>query len=200
MSELEILYQNYIKAKYEYLKKFSEKAIPQFISETKDYVWDKDHHLYNYINNIPIHKPDENIKNLYKKLAILFHPDKCNESWSCEIFQLVNESYLKNDFNKLNELDEFYNKHKTFDNYFSDDNSLDLLKQIKKMESEVWYIWTSPDADVNYRNILKGIFVPVKEYEIRCQERYNILIEENIKLKKQNDELYELLDRCSKFN
>nr|AEX62414.1 hypothetical protein mv_R209 [Moumouvirus Monve] len=196
MSNLENLYQNYIKAKYEYLKKFSEKAIPQFISETKDYVWDKDHHLYTCINNTSIHNPDRDTKNLYKKLAILCHPDKCKESWSSKIFQLINESYLKNDFNKLNELNIYYDENKTFNNYFNDYNGeLDLLKQIKKIESEVWYIWTSPEADINYRNILKDILIPMKEYEKRCQERLTKLQEENIKLRKHNDELYKLLDR-----
>uniref|UniRef100_A0A6G6ACZ8 J domain-containing protein n=1 Tax=Borely moumouvirus TaxID=2712067 RepID=A0A6G6ACZ8_9VIRU len=193
MSDLETLYQNYLKAKYEYLKKFSEKSIPQFISETKNYVWDKDHSLYECIKFSPIQKPNKNVKKLYKKLSLLCHPDKCTKFWSSEIFQIVNESYLKNDLNKLNELDKYYREHKTFNNYLHGINRLNLSDQIKKIESEVWYIWTSPEADINYRNILKDIFIPVEEYEKRCVERLLKLRKENDELKIQYNELSKLI-------
>ncbi|AVL95106.1 hypothetical protein ma719 [Moumouvirus australiensis] len=194
MSELEILYQNYLKAKYEYLKKFSEKSIPQFISETKNYVWDKDHPFYECIKFSPIQEPNKNVKKLYKKLSLLCHPDKCTESWSNLIFQIVNESYLKNDLDKLNELDKYYEEHKTFDDYLHGSNELNLSDQIKKIESEVWYIWTSPEADISCRNFLKDIFIPAEEYEKRCTERLLKLRKENNELKIQYDQLSKLMD------
>ncbi|BCS83497.1 DnaJ super family protein [Cotonvirus japonicus] len=183
MDESIKLYNEYINAKYNYINHLKNQLTHQFILETKDLVWDETHWAIgtflksknpsDYKNS---NSDNTELKTLYKKLSMICHPDKCSESWATKIFVLVNELYTNSNIAKLKELLNIYENQGSFAAYIdSEDILIDKETQIKCWESQLWYVWLSPVADTNLRNLLKDILITPEEY--------------NKRLKIQNDKL-----------
>lgn len=60
----------------------------------------------------PYHKKD-----LYKKIALICHPDKCKDAWASEMFRTVHDAYTNGDIETLEKMNAHWEKYKTFDNY-----------------------------------------------------------------------------------
>nr|URM61989.1 DnaJ domain [Mimivirus sp.] len=190
--------KEYISAKHKYIKLFMSQAIPKFINDTSDYVWDTEHDFYKYIK-----KPDDNIsscdsntKKLYKKLILLAHPDKCDKNWSEEIFILINEAYVNNNYQKLQEIYQRIENNTIEELLSSNISSIDKMEhEINAWQSQPWYIWTSPDADANAKYILGQILITKTELQQRKQIKQTELENENNYLKNENNYLANLIDQ-----
>ncbi|SNW62963.1 Chaperone protein DnaJ/HSP40 with basic leucine Zipper domain [Orpheovirus IHUMI-LCC2] len=183
------LYDNYINAKYEYISKIRDRKISEICIEYKDYVWDKDHWGYNLLfsKNCNDNNRCKDIKKIYNKLVLLCHPDKCNEEYATTIFKLVHELYINNNLDRMLELYKYYKSHNSFKHYIIE-NNITKEEQINKWENEIWYIWYY--GKDNIKELLKLIFIPHKEYEMRITER----LQEIDRLKKENEMLQEKID------
>nr|WBF70469.1 hypothetical protein [Megavirus caiporensis] len=190
--------KEYISAKYKYIKLFMSQAIPKFINDTSDYVWDTEHDFYKYIkkpnDNISLY--DSNTKKLYKKLVLLSHPDKCDNKWSEEIFIQINEAYINNNYQRLVEINQHIENNTITELLSSNIDSIDKMeKEINTWQSQPWYIWTSPDADANAKYILGQILITKTELEHRKQIKQTELENENNYLKNENNYLNSLIDQ-----
>ena len=196
MDEIEHnLYAKMIDSEYEYFEYLRKIKLKSFDEETKEYVWDKQHTYYKYMfpdgtigvtenkNDYECSKKSEN-NQLYKKLSLICHPDKCPENWSLKMFVIVNDANINNDTKLLEEIQSYWEKYKSFDKY--DNKTSNKKKQIDKWKLEFWYLWSLNDP------ILKEIFVNPIEYEKR-------LIFENICLTKKYEEQEELNKKLKKI-
>lgn len=95
------------KRRFEYLERLRDKTTPEFnkmyrdICLQYDYDSDKIFAPHQQHNNDNINENHSDVVNMiYKKLSLLFHPDKTDES-NHEIMVKINEHYRKNDFYEL---------------------------------------------------------------------------------------------------
>jgi hypothetical protein len=112
-------------------------------------------YYFNVENNIKEYDHSDECKKIYKKLALICHPDKGTKSE--HIMKIINKAYEHNDIKILKKLDECWEKDNSFDNYKDDiDEHKELTKidQINLWKRETWYLWYSNDF------ILRQIFVP----------------------------------------
>lgn len=192
------LYQKFINAKYDYISYIRQKQLPKFLEEVKDYVWYKDHWAYGVWHpDSPAGIIDDeldckagsdnansDLKQLYYKLSKITHPDKCVELWAQQIFVIINEAYNKNNYEKLKEISDHWDKHNTFEFYLDDISKVEV---IKSWTSECWYDWfNNPDS------LLKQVLISPQEYEKHLQKECDRLKEENKRLKKIHDDLIKL--------
>lgn len=185
------LYTQMINGEYAYMEYLRKIKIKAFDEETKGYVLDKDHMYYKFyfgskkITNdeieIKVELQDEIYQSqLYRKLSLICHPDKCSEKWCHEIFQLVNEANTNNNVKILEELDSHYEKHKSFDKYNS--NNLSKIKQINQWKRELWYLWI-------HDPYIKEIFIDTAKCEERLKNSMENLSTKNNELRKKYNEL-----------
>ena len=183
----EQLYDIMINAQFEYYQHLRNKLIPIFIRETQGLVIDTTHWEYEYLfpskeNKYLSPSEEEKLKNIYRSLSILCHPDKCNFSWANDIFILLNEAYNTKNIDVMQELNNYWTAHKTFENFkiVSEDHGV-KAELIHKWRNEFWYRWFVPGS------IIREIFIPHYEHEKKLQK-------ENEKLEKENMELNEMIE------
>jgi hypothetical protein len=104
---------------------------------------------------------DSCISKLYKKLALICHPDKCLEKWGDMIFIMINNAYKNKNIQCLETLNSHWEKYMSFDNY----NNFDVKKELEKLKSEMWYKWYYED---NY--ICKEMLIPEDKYNEKLRE------------------------------
>lgn len=162
------LYNEMIDATYKYYEYIKPIWTEKFLNETREYVWDIDHPLYNscILKQHDESKCTEDVKRLYKKLALKYHPDKCNNPL---IFPQIHELYIQGHIKKLQQIEQC----NTIDNvlYLIDSFNRELYKelskeqQIEKWKMQIWYQWNNPES------IFKLIFITKDELCRRVQQR-----------------------------
>lgn len=189
MSETE-LYNNLINAEYEYMKFLYNKMFPKFVEETQDHVFDETHWAYKCF--FPDKDEDKNkneddnnvkLKMLYKKLVLAVHPDKCKESWSQELFIIINTAFENKDIKLLTKINEYYENNNLADFVKTEITFIDKKEQILKWKISCWYLWFYVPS-----SSIKDILIPKNKYSER-------LLDMNEKLKKENEELKSFLER-----
>jgi len=203
MDQTEInLYNKKVKSEYNYLKYLEQKKQKMFLEETKGYAWDTRHAEYKYYfsnqqtsdeetcdeteDNHEEKVISEEVKALYKKLAAICHPDKCDQKWAHKMFLLVGNAYKNNEYNILDKIHKHWEIHKTFDNY---NDTTEWEKEIKAIKREVWYSWYYGDNAI--RALLRDIFVDKDVLDKRTKELVRKLEERNAKLDMEKIELTE---------
>jgi len=173
------LQQKFINAKYDYIEYLRKKQLPKFLEETHNYVWDETHWAYDIwfknTNNSNDNDKNPNLKQLYYKLSKIVHPDKCKEVWSERIFIIINESYNTNNYQKLQEISDYWDKNGTFE-FYLDEISF-KIKSINSWTHEAWYDWFN-----NSPSTLRMVLISPHEYENRLQKRLKELQQENKRL------------------
>ncbi len=188
------LYSKMINAEYEYYQYLREKELPIFKENTKNYMFNETHYMYKYYfpqknintDNIEVaestdNQKDSHQKELYHKLCLICHPDKCKESWAENIFKLVQESYESNKMIILEKIYDYYIDNGTLENF--DSTVTEKEKFINCCKHELWYLWITNDQ------MLKEILIPVEKYKEILKEKNKELRAENEKLKKIKKEL-----------
>jgi hypothetical protein len=160
---------------------------------------------------------DKDIKKIYNKLAILCHPDRCNEEWGNHIFLILNDAYNNKNLIILQNLERYWDENKTFENYdiFKNYNKADKVeadeagetkkdkdididiektqKEIEYMKSEMWYLWYYSD-----NTVLKNIFIPKEEFDLIHKDHlfklYKYNAELNLRLIAENTLMKIILD------
>ena len=161
-------------SEYNYLAYLRQKKRPQFAEETKNYVWKKTDFYYklffpdkkdlenSHVGDIgstnDVSDVSDDMKNLYKKLVLICHPDKCQHDWAQKVFVMAGDAYKKNDSKTLEKLVSYWEEFKTFDNYL--DMSIDKETEIKRWKSELWYQWY---YDESMGKMLRRIFCDPKK-------------------------------------
>ena len=165
-SHLNQLYNQHINAKYSYLQYLRETYLPKVAEETQGYVVDTQHWAYPYLFPSKSRSSNDQCKALYKKLALLIHPDKCKDSFAHEIFTLITEDYNCDDLDKLHDLDIFYQDHGSFEFYLKQRlPEKTKEEQIKQWECEVWFQWQQQDS------LIRKILISPEELQQREKER-----------------------------
>ena len=173
-NSLDNLYHDYIKAKHKYMSALRGIKIPEFLDETQDYVWDVDHPYYRLfftsIKSCPSQQHSQEIKDLYKKLALLVHPDKCKADWAERIFNLITIAYNNGSIDQLQELDQYYNKEESFDGFSLPSSSSSSCpdqekEELKVWENQVWFLWQDP------KSFVRKVLVPPHKLVRRQKKR-----------------------------
>ncbi len=170
MDQEEELKQKWIDSEYKYLEYIKSKWSEKFVEETKNHEFDRENIYYTFFftkQEIEPYEIDNKTKILYKELVLLFHPDRCKEEWSNDLFLNIQEAYERNDIKKLEEIKNYWDEHKSFKYFFSvqgislSENTLpqgvSKEEQIKQWRSQMWYVWY---ANNEYTSMLKSMFKP----------------------------------------
>lgn len=88
----------------------------------------------------------DEVKKLYKKLALRYHPDKNPSPEAEEIFVKIQYFYQKNDLSGLQEIDKFG----------CVDNTKELEEELNSIKSKVLWVWISSDEMV--RRIIEDAY------------------------------------------
>ena len=200
-SKIKELKENIIDAEYEYFKYIEPIYYEKFLNDTKDLEPNIEHYAYNlYCPNITNNDNDGEIDIMsnfyYKKILLLLHPDKNNNSEdSIKYTSFINK--LKKD-NKTNDDERtiiFKNLYDSKDNIFdeikklydehADSISIKMKKRyIDLSERSHWYLWNNPE------DLIHQLYGPKK-----TREELIKMIEE---MAKKKDKLLESLDKIKK--
>lgn len=175
-THLKHLHQQYIDAKHAYLSYLRHVSIPKISEETANYVWDTQHWGYRYmfpklgdirdVQDKEKEPPSQQCKELYRKLVLLVHPDKCQHPISADIFKEITEAYNCNDVSTLQHFDIFYQQHGSFETYTKDTNvKISKEEEINIWEKQLWFQWLQPDS------LVKKVFISPEELSLREKER-----------------------------
>lgn len=174
-------------AEYEYIKHIRSTKIQEFQNETKDLIINKYNMYYccyfGYQNSDiqiePIFlRDDKSVSELYKRLALICHPDKCIHKWGEKIFKIINDAQSKNDIHTLENLWNYWEEHESFELY-KPNNNKNKKDELEFWKREFWYLWF-----ISNDQMFKKLFID-KETFIKIEE----LSIENEKLKKENAQL-----------
>lgn len=143
------LYNKKIDAEYEYMKYMKHKKEREFIEQTINYTWDKNHHFYKlFFTDSPSHddctsSDTSNVNNdakiLYRKLSVICHPDKCQEIWGENMFRTINNAHADNDLARLQRIDAYWEANHTFAQF--EDVCFDKEKEITMWKKQKWYLF-----------------------------------------------------------
>lgn len=142
---------------------------------------------------------------LFKKLILATHPDKCSERWAETITKWIVQLYEKNDYERMKELDQYWESYHSFADYTPDEPNLvfsymqegqwNLMTKkqkeeaIKHIESSIWYIWyKSPD------HYIHEIFLPKSVIEQKQKEKMEKMQKENEYLDRENSRLRSVIE------
>jgi hypothetical protein len=213
-------YQNFISSEYNYLEYLRNKKIPQFQEETKNYVYDKEHPYYKYMfgENININinidsdtgeahyeelsesNKSQKITELFRKLSLICHPDKCQDEWGKNMFIFIKKAYDENKIDILEKIMFYFEENKTLDGYQNNSEVTNENKIITKEEqiniwkSEAWYNWYYVK-----NSIIKMVLVSENTLIMRNIKRKQKLEEENLKLREENAKMQEMLKTLQKY-
>ena len=170
------LYSRMIDAEYDYYSYLKTKLLPQFLKETEGYVMDTTSDWYKYfvVADSPQEEEDQELKNHYKSLSLICHPDKCDASWSNKIFQIVSDAYHSKDLNTLKRLNDYWDQHGTFD-HFPEINKAELISSWKR---QAWYQWYQADS------LIREVLIPEAEYVKRLNKNIEHVKHECQKIEK----------------
>lgn len=109
--EGKMLYDNYIKARNEWTTYVAPKISEYFTKQLKDA--NKKYYRFDYlffknvtddITSVEVSNKPENLRKLYRKLSLLFHPDKY--SLSDNLFKFIKKLYDEDDITKLSKIND----------------------------------------------------------------------------------------------
>ena len=111
--EGKMLYDNYIKARNEWTTYVAPKIAEYFTKKLNDA--NKKYYRFNYlffkdvaedmdITSVEVSNKPESLKKLYRKLSLLFHPDKY--SLSDNLFEFIKKLYDEDDITKLSKIND----------------------------------------------------------------------------------------------
>jgi hypothetical protein len=109
--EGKMLYDNYIKARNEWTNYIAPKISEHFTKQLKDankkyyrfdYLFDKN--VTDDITSVEVSNKPESLKKLYRKLSLLFHPDKYSQNDN--LFKFIKKLYDENDTTKLSKIND----------------------------------------------------------------------------------------------
>lgn len=178
------LRERMINSTFKYYQSIRISWYKKFINETKHLILDDTNWFYKYITIPSNHTHSDDIRKLFHKLSILFHPDKCNEIWASNIFHLIKSYYENNDIESLLKVQKFHEEYmigkiwnldfianindksesnesmeSNINNQYEDLNLDEKELQIEKWKCEVWYQYL-----IGNKNI-KEMFVSPEVYE-----------------------------------
>ncbi len=165
------LYTIMIDAEYDYYNYLRTKLFPKFLKETEGYVMDTTSTWYKFFNVLDEKldsKQEIELKDYYKSLALICHPDKCDSPWSKNIFQKVVDAYSTRDLNTLERLNDHWIKHGTFEN-FTETVKKTKIELIDLWKREAWYQWYQPNS------LIKAVLIPEAEYINRLHKTIETL-------------------------
>jgi len=105
----EAMYQKYTAACREwidYIRPIATKKFTEYKLKSGKIYYRFDYLSVNvseYNNNFD--KKDENIKSIFKRLALKLHPDKCNNTFSTQLFAILSKHYSLNNIHILTSID-----------------------------------------------------------------------------------------------
>lgn len=154
------LYNNYII----HCNRWINYIRPKAIKKLNDYLdtSKKTFYQYEYINysviqdTIKVNKePSKDITAKYKKLSLLFHPDKYNNSHSTEFFSLINKIYSDNNEVLINAIDTVAHLILELDNLKNIIANLDDLNITNITQNITNVVMNSKNTnDANYANTI----------------------------------------------
>lgn len=138
-------------------------------------------------------KPDDpELKKLYHKLMLRYHPDKSTESNSDKISVFINNCYEKGNIEPLQIIDE--------SGEYSEDIPVKLLKihelenKIEKYKNSLFWAWNTSSI----KQYIESYFCSEDEYDKLKSDLINDLEKENERLKKENKNLSHLCEIANK--
>jgi hypothetical protein len=173
------LYHDYILAKHKYFMhiqpKYQKKYEEYIIKSEKIYVDDFENIVGDEIKINRLLKTKE-LKKVYRKLSLIYHPDKSTNSDSLNDMQLLNQLYEKNDIDTLLYIENISNGKRI---------NLERIIEYKKykddiiyMESTFYYLWNISGCDFSKR-MTKNEYIE-KLNKRKCE--YEIEINHNKKM------------------
>ena len=106
------LYKKYLSSCQEWIDHIRPIATQMFLDYK--HLSGKIYYMFDNINAQPCNviieinekvEVDENIKSIYKRLALKFHPDKFNHTFNSQLFAIINKHYTLNSINIMTNLD-----------------------------------------------------------------------------------------------
>jgi hypothetical protein len=178
---MQTLYANFVAAELAYLRYMKIHKYPEFLEETKGYVWDHSNPICRFYRPEVPDQPSSCSKpksgKLYKALALFCHPDKCGEN-SATIFKILNEANSEGNCLLMERMKAHLDVHGSLETF---DHQTEIKKQeIEFLKDELWYAWYDEKSGV------KSVFVdPLK-----------VLESENNTLRRQVSELEFAITKC----
>lgn len=147
------------------------KLIPLFIKETEGLVLDTTHIAYEYLfenkhTDQNISPQDEKeLKNIYHSLSIICHSDKCKFPWASDIFIILNHAYHTKSLNIIQELNNHWTSHKTFENFQIQPKNKTKVELIIEWQKQIWFQWFIPGS------LVREIFILEAEHHAKLQKK-----------------------------
>lgn len=185
-----VLKETMINATYDYLLHIRTPWMMRMIKETVGLIVDDTHFLYQFAIQTHNISNEEKLELgvLYRKLALGFHPDKCKEIWSQDVFTLINKFHVEGNLPGLIQFEEILNDFQLTNNWDhiriqsmltiqnSDSDStipsnptiIQKEELINLWKTQNWYLWCIGDEGV------RSLFVTPEVYceHKRAQEQY----------------------------
>ncbi len=170
------LYDNYIKARNEWTTYIAPRISEYFTNKLKEA--NKKYFRFDYLSfknvteehtSADVSNKPENLKKLYRKLSLLFHPDKftprgsfpkgCNKNDN--LFKFIKKLYDENDITKLSKINDMID---TLLDYDSDmiDNYIEMLEGKTIVENKMNDI-----GDYDYTQSLQYIMFVKNQFNIK---------------------------------
>ena len=175
---MERLRERKIAAEHDYLVCLRAIYAPRFACETDGYVFDEQHFTFGMLfgKDTPV-KDARTSMDVYRKLIVVAHPDRCDAPWASSVAQTINDTEDRGDVALLREMDAFYEKHGTFEGYERraeaqseciEEEALEV--QNERMCASLWYVWFFDNA-CGAKSMLQKCFVAPNVYAQRAAER-----------------------------
>lgn len=129
-----------------------------------------------------------NIKDIYRKLMIKYHPDKSTDPKCDEISKFINDCYSKNDEESLVILDETDEYSKEIPEYLL--KIKETREKIDTYKNRTSYLW---NTSCGLKNYIENLFCTKEDFDKYENEMKEKLIKQKEDLKKENEKLREVI-------
>lgn len=214
------LYADMVTAEFNYLRHIRQIELVNFERDTRGFVVDTDHQCYRWffpgqkeVGSLPVEmvatahikKLDEVTKGYYRKLILLVHPDKCQDTSASDLFLQLQAAHDAGDSAAITNMFNYWTTHKTLQGY----ELMTLNQQIMQWKNEVWYqfrygsmknqwqeVFLSPEKLLQAQHQRREKQV---EEKVRLQERIRYETEQQAKLMARLAELQKASEPSTEF-
>lgn len=175
------LYAEIVEASYRYFSYIKPRWMEKAAQDTKDLVIDFDHvlseiyfpnpskqkmpFLEEYETEISKKDDEEELCNIFRRLSLILHPDKCKDEYANDLFIRVRECFEKKDLQSLKKFENKIRCGYTLQQLTIEKILNDKQRFVEECKKYLWYKWVIGDT------IIRDILITREELEKRKGKR-----------------------------